>query len=122
MNARVSTPRSPADGAVIQMADAQQARPHVQKRDYRHVMTLGSASQWTGFNLDQFNVHFDRHVFDRLPDAVLKYTPQDLAQKGTGRAGPQGAPHAEEGATPASLVVAHSRKHSRLARTMSCDS
>jgi len=103
------------------MADAQQARPNVRKRDYRPVMTLGSASQWTGFNLDQFNVHFDRDVFDCLPDVVLKYTPEDLAQKGTGKAGPPGGPHTEEGATPASLLMAHSRKNPRLARTMSCD-
>jgi hypothetical protein len=53
------------------MAEEHEKRPSVKtNKKFRQVVKLGSASSWKKFNLDLFQVDYDRHVYDPLPSEV----------------------------------------------------
>jgi hypothetical protein len=65
------------------VAEKHEARPtRDNKTAFRKVVQLGSASSWTAFNLDLFQVHFDQHTYSNLPDVVLKYNAEDNTEEG----------------------------------------
>ena len=52
------------------MAEEHENRLSLGTKKYRHVVTLGSASSWTKFNLELFRVEYKKNIYDPLPSEV----------------------------------------------------
>jgi hypothetical protein len=65
------------------MAEKHEAHPSRENKGaFRKVVQLGSASSWTAFNLDLFQVDFDQYAYSHLPEVVLKYIAEDNTEEG----------------------------------------
>ena len=62
--------------------ELREALPRRKKKNFRKLVELPSASNWTDFELDRFGGRFVEDTYDPLPPEVLSYWPDDILEDG----------------------------------------